>query len=98
MLRERMGLREEHQTRHEALDESLMELWEDFARHFPNSLPQQTTVGQLMVWSRGQAVEPTDPGTHAFFCAHCGERVEDPDSHECEGEGGAVAGNGGLCL
>jgi hypothetical protein len=82
---------EQHVAQHVALDNALLELWSDFARHFPRALPQDTTVGQLMTWSLRQLREPTDPSPDGpSICAHCGELVENPGSHVCEGRGQAA--------
>lgn len=76
-----MTLFEEHQIRHGAIHEIFEELWEDYVKHFPRAIPQSTTVGQLLAWSRRQVVEPTDPPEENFLCQHCREPIEGP--HVC---------------
>ena len=86
--------RKEHLARHMALDEAALELWADFSRHNPRCLPQDTTVGQLLTWSRRELSGPTEgceDVVHSYaVCAHCGNRVDNPDCHVCDaGEGTA---------
>ena len=82
-----MSLEEDHKLRHEVLHDALGELWDDFKSHFPQVILQNTTVGQLLAWSKEQTVKPTEPETREFYCGHCGEHVELPGTHTCESGG-----------
>jgi hypothetical protein len=88
---ERDSITEMHRARHVTLDEALVELFDDYVKHFPRVVAQQVTVGQLMTWSGRQLVEPTDPPCENYVCAHCGGPVENGE-HKCaEGEGSPTA-------
>jgi hypothetical protein len=61
-----------------ALHQALMELWDDFARHNPRAMIQDTTVGQLLTWTRCQLNE----SAAARRCPNCGNPYG-PDTHRC---------------
>ena len=49
----------DHKARHVELHRSVDELVADFIRH-TERLPSKTTVMELLEWSHGQTINPTD--------------------------------------
>ncbi len=51
--------REEHKARHQLLHRELDELLADFISH-TKALPSKTTIMELVEWSHGQTINPTE--------------------------------------
>jgi len=52
--------KEEHKARHQLLHEELDELLADFIAHTKNTLPSTTSIMELIKWSHGQTIDPTE--------------------------------------